>query len=94
MKSVWEIEAPRREEKVFGKHPTQKSLALLERIIAAASDKNDLVLDPFSGSGTTGIASIALGRRFVGVEMDKQWLEISVARVKKAYEVAKSKGKT
>lgn len=57
MTSVWTIEAPRREEKVFGKHPTQKSLALLERIIAAASDENDLVLDPFSGSGTTGIAA-------------------------------------
>ena len=80
MKSVWEIEAPRREEKVFGKHPTQKPVALLERIIAAASDENDLVLDPFSGSATTGIAAARLGRAYAGVEREPLFLHISECR--------------
>jgi site-specific DNA-methyltransferase (adenine-specific) len=81
MTSVWTIEAPRREEKVFGKHPTQKSLSLLERIIAASSDENDLVLDPFSGSGTTGIAAARLNRSFAGVEMDEPFLRIAALRL-------------
>jgi hypothetical protein len=80
MLSVWTLEAPRREEKVFGKHPTQKSLALLERIIAAASDENDLVLDPFSGSGTTGIVAARLGRPFIGVDLDSSFLDMATRR--------------
>jgi len=80
MKSVWEIETPRREEKVFGKHPTQKSLALLERIIAASSDENDLVLDPFSGSGTKGIAAARLRRAYLGLDRDESFLGIAALR--------------
>jgi site-specific DNA-methyltransferase (adenine-specific) len=57
MKSVWNIYPPEREEKRFGKHPTQKPLALLDRILRASSDPGDLVLDPFAGSGTTLIAA-------------------------------------
>lgn len=83
MKSVWtDIDAPRREEKVFGKHPTQKPVALLERIIAASSDENDLVLDPFSGSGTTGVAAARLHRRYVGIEVERDYLE----KTKKRYD--------
>ena len=82
MKSVWQIEAPGREEKVFGKHPTQKPVALLERIIAASSDENDLVLDPFSGSGTTGIAAARLARLFSGVDG-----ESTVPRPRGAYDM-------
>ncbi len=88
MKSVWEIPAPRREEKVFGKHPTQKPVALLERIIAASSDENDLVLDPFSGSGTTGIAAARLRRLFVGIEIEPQFLE----KAKKRYDHQQTHG--
>jgi site-specific DNA-methyltransferase (adenine-specific) len=80
MLSVWRMDAPRHEEKVFGKHPTQKPLALLERIIAAATDENDLVLDPFSGSATTGIAAARMNRRYVGIELDSPFLEVSVKR--------------
>ena len=80
MKSVWELPAPRREEKVFGKHPTQKSLALLERIIAASSDENDLVLDPFSGSATTGIAAARARRVFTGIDVDEGFLELAARR--------------
>jgi len=80
MKSVWHIPAPRREEKVFGKHPTQKPVALLERIIAASTDENDLVLDPFSGSATTGIAAAQLNRRYVGIEKENVSLDFARLR--------------
>ena len=81
MKSVWtDIDAPRRDEKAFGKHPTQKPIALLERIIAASSDESDLVLDPFSGSGTTGIAAARLARAFSGIEMDDGYLKLAAMR--------------
>ncbi|HXN87218.1 MAG TPA: site-specific DNA-methyltransferase, partial [Candidatus Binataceae bacterium] len=64
MKSVWRMTAPTGIEKQFGAHPTQKPLALLERIIEASSDAGDLIVDPFVGSGTTGVAATRLGRRF------------------------------
>jgi len=80
MLSVWTIEAPRREEKIFGKHPTQKPLALLERIIAASTDENDLVLDPFCGSGTTGIAAARMGRPFTGLETEESFLNMATLR--------------
>ncbi len=88
MKSVWHIGAPRKEEKVFGKHPTQKPLALLERIVLASTEENALVLDPFAGSGTTGIAAARLRRRFVGIEIEPQFLE----KAKKRYERQQSHG--
>jgi site-specific DNA-methyltransferase (adenine-specific) len=80
MKSVWEIPAPAREEKAFGKHPTQKPLALLERILAASTDENDLVLDPFSGSATTGIAAARMNRPFAGIESDEAFLNLGARR--------------
>lgn len=80
MTSVWIMQAPRREEKVLGKHPTQKPLALLERIIAASTDEGDLVLDPFSGSGTTGIAALRLDRRYVGIEAEEEYIELCAER--------------
>ena len=80
MKSVWRFTAPTGAEKQFGAHPTQKPLALLERIIAASSDTGDLVVDPFVGSGTTGLAATRIGRRFVGVDADAQFLDLAIAR--------------
>jgi len=88
MKSVWELDAPRREEKVFGKHPTQKPLGLLERILLASTDEGDLVLDPFAGSGTTGIAAARLGRLFVGIDVEGPYLE----KAKKRYEQQQREG--
>jgi site-specific DNA-methyltransferase (adenine-specific) len=81
MKSVWQIRPPEREEKIFGKHPTQKPLALLERIIRAASDPGDLVLDPFSGSGTALLAAFRLRRSAVGCELSGDWLSLSLRRI-------------
>ena len=80
MKSVWRMTAPRKAEKQFGKHPTQKPIALLDRIISASCNPGDLVVDPFSGSGTTGIAAVALGRKYVGVELEEEYLELSKQR--------------
>lgn len=83
MKSVWTINAPNGDEKVFGKHPTQKPVALLERIITASTNEGDLILDPFSGSSTTGVAAVRLNRRFVGCELEQGFLELSVKRLKR-----------
>jgi site-specific DNA-methyltransferase (adenine-specific) len=80
MQNLWAIVPPKKAEKRFGKHPTQKPLALLDRIVRAASRPGDLVLDPFSGSGTTGVASARAGRRYVGVELDAEHLSQSVRR--------------
>jgi len=81
MKSVWPIPPPETWEKKFGKHPTQKPVALLERILLAASDEGDLVLDPFSGSGTTALAALRLARRVVGAEMDDAWIHLALVRL-------------
>ncbi len=80
MRSLWSILPPRKAEKRFGKHPTQKPLALLDRIIRAASQPGDLVLDPFNGSGTTGVAAALLDRRYIGVDMEAQYLRLTVKR--------------
>ena len=80
MKSVWIMDPPRRDEKVFGKHPTQKPLELLERIIAASTGEGDVVLDPFSGSATTGIAAARMNRRSIGLESEQDYLELSKKR--------------
>lgn len=85
MTSVWSINAPRREEKTFGKHPTQKSLALLERIVAASTDEDGLVLDPFSGSATTGIAAARLNRRYIGLEVETEFIDLSKKRYRHEY---------
>ena len=80
MTSVWVMSAPRKHEKLFGKHPTQKPLWLLERIIEASTDEHDLVLDPFSGAATTGIAAARLKRGFVGIDTELDYLETGIRR--------------
>lgn len=89
MKDVWEFDddgilytssTTPKNEKTEGHHPTQKPIKLLKRIIEASTKENDLVLDPFSGSGTTGIACHMLGRRYIGIEQDLDYLEISKKR--------------
>jgi site-specific DNA-methyltransferase (adenine-specific) len=81
MKSVWQLPAPQREEKTFGKHPTQKPLALLERIVLASSQEGDVVLDPFVGSGTTLIAAIRLHRKAIGIEISDEYIDLALRRL-------------
>ncbi|MBR4199456.1 MAG: site-specific DNA-methyltransferase [Bacteroidales bacterium] len=80
MTDVWRIPAVNLWEKQQGKHPTQKPLRLLYRIILASTDKGDTILDPFSGSGTTGIAANLLGRKYIGIEQDEKFCELSLLR--------------
>jgi len=84
MKSVWVMSAPIGSEKDFGKHPTQKPLHLLERIIQASTKEDEIVFDPFSGSSTTGVACINLGRKFVGCELEIDFINMSKKRLEKA----------
>ncbi|MGC0776486.1 MAG: site-specific DNA-methyltransferase, partial [Candidatus Acidiferrum sp.] len=81
MKSVWTIPPPEPWEKKFGKHPTQKPVALLERILLASSNEGDLVLDPFSGSGTTVLAALRTRRTAVGLELSYQYLTLTLQRL-------------
>ena len=85
MKSVWDrIYPPNGPEKEFGKHPTQKPLELLERILLANSNPEDLVLDPFMGSGTTGVAAVQMKRRFIGIELESQYIALATKRITRA----------
>jgi site-specific DNA-methyltransferase (adenine-specific) len=78
--SVWTIPAPSSGEKVHGKHPTQKPVALVERCLLASTNEGDLVLDPFLGNGTTAVASLRLKRGCVGIELDLHHVEIAAKR--------------
>ena len=80
MKDVWNIPLVSKKEKKYGKHPTQKPLPLLERILLAASKEGDLILDPFNGSGTTGIACKNLNRRYIGIDESKEYLDLTIKR--------------
>jgi site-specific DNA-methyltransferase (adenine-specific) len=81
MKSVWTLQAPSRDEKRFGKHPTQKPLGLLERIILASSSEGDTVLDPFMGSGTTLVAATRLNRKTIGIDISSEYVDKALLRL-------------
>ena len=81
MKDVWEGSLTSKKEKKNGKHPTQKPLYLLERIILASSKEGDMILDPFNGSGTTGVASKKLNRKYIGIDLEENYLNLTVARL-------------
>lgn len=80
MKDVWESSLTKPSEKKCGKHPTQKPIEILEKIILASTDENDLILDPFNGSGTTGIVANRLNRRYIGIEKEKEFLDLTIRR--------------
>ena len=80
MTDVWRLPAIAPWEKSCGKHPTQKPLALLTRIILASTPKNAWILDPFAGSSTTGIAANLIGRRYLGIEKEKSFAEMGKQR--------------
>lgn len=77
MTDVWHLPAIAPWEKSCGKHPTQKPLALLSRIIMASTEQGEWVLDPFCGSSTTGIAANLLGRRYLGIEQEQEFAAMS-----------------
>lgn len=80
MRTVWGIQAPAPDEKKYGKHPTQKPLELLKRIILSASNEGDIVLDPFTGSSTTGLIVYKYNRDFIGIDTEQAYLDLSIKR--------------
>jgi site-specific DNA-methyltransferase (adenine-specific) len=82
MRSVWAIGTPRPDEKKYGKHPTQKPVELLNRVVLSSTNKGDIVLDPFTGSSTTGIVAASSGRKFIGIDLERDYLDISIKRFK------------
>lgn len=81
MKDVWIINRPKKSEKKFGNHPTQKPLELLDRIILSTCKVGDIVLDPFIGSGTTAVASLNHKCKCIGIDNNKDYLEIAKKRI-------------
>lgn len=81
MKTVWTMPAPGKAEKLFGKHPTQKPVALVERCLLSSTHPGDLVLDTFLGNGTEAVASVRTNRKCVGIELDMKWVEVAKKRV-------------
>ena len=80
MKDVWTTSLTKPSEKKQGKHPTQKPLEILDKIILASTKENDLILDPFCGSSTTGISAVKLGRKYIGIDNEKEYLDLSIRR--------------
>lgn len=78
---IWEINSPKPYEKEFGKHPTQKPQELLERIVLASTQEGNLILDPFCGSSTTGMAAAHLDRKYIGIDTEETYLELSKKRL-------------
>ena len=82
MRSVWSIPTPPPDEKAFGKHPTQKPLALLKRIVLASTNDGSLILDPFNGGGTTGVAAKIIGnRKYIGIDIEKEFIDLTINRL-------------
>jgi len=75
MRSVWSIVTPSKNEKVHGKHPTQKPEAVLDRIIRASTNPGDVVLDPFSGSATTGVVALRHDRKYIGIDLSAEYID-------------------
>ena len=91
MRDVWNLPAIAKWEKTCGKHPTQKPLSVLYRIILASTKAGAWILDPFTGSSTTGIAANLLGRRFLGIDQDERFLRISMDRKEEIADSSKCK---
>lgn len=83
MKDVWIGSTTKKMEKSEGKHPTQKPEYILEKIILASTKENAIILDPFCGSGTTGVVAIRLDRQFIGIDNIEEYLVISKKRMEK-----------
>lgn len=81
MKDVWEGPLTPKKEKNNGRHPTQKPLYLLEKILLASSKESDVILDPFNGSGTTGVASKKLKRKYIGIDLDEEYINLTIKRL-------------
>jgi site-specific DNA-methyltransferase (adenine-specific) len=82
MRSVWSMGTPKPSEKKHGKHPTQKPIDLLRRIVLSSTNEGDVILDPFTGSSTTGLVAATHGRKYIGIDFEKEYLDLSIKRYK------------
>jgi len=82
MRSVWEIPTTPKREKNMGHHPTQKPKQLLYRCVLSSTNEGDLILDPFCGSGTTGVVALENSRNFIGIDINNEYLDITNKRIK------------
>jgi len=82
MRSVWSMGTPKPSEKKYGKHPTQKPIDLLRRIVLSSTNEGDVILDPFTGSSTTGLVAATHRRKYIGIDMEKGYLDLSIKRYK------------
>ena len=80
-KDVWIGSLTKPSEKKCGKHPTQKPEYLLEKIVLASTEKGQIILDPFCGSGTTGVEAVRFGRKFIGIDLSEEYLQITKKRL-------------
>lgn len=81
MRSVWKIPTTPKSEKLYGKHPTQKPKKLLYRCIESSTNEGDIILDPFCGSGTTGVVAVENDRRFIGIDINEEYLQLAKERI-------------
>jgi site-specific DNA-methyltransferase (adenine-specific) len=81
MRSVWSISLTSKYEKINGYHPTQKPIELLKRVILSSTSNGDTILDPFNGSGTTGIVAKMYDRKYIGIDLEKRYLDITLKRL-------------
>ena len=83
MKDVWVMGRPKKVEKEFGNHPTQKPEEIIERIVLSSTNEGDVVLDMFNGSGTTGVVSIRNKRKYIGIELEKDYINLTKKRIER-----------
>lgn len=83
MKDVWIMGRPKKVEKEFGKHPTQKPEEIIERIVLSSTQNEDLILDMFNGGGTTGVVSVRNNRKYIGIELEKEYYELTKKRIQR-----------
>ncbi|MFA6919237.1 MAG: site-specific DNA-methyltransferase [Patescibacteria group bacterium] len=86
LRNLWDIPSTPGKERSHGKHPSQKPIAVLERLIIGGSKKNDIIIDPFAGSGTTAVAAKILERRFVAIDNNKEYCQIIEKRLKEGHQ--------
>lgn len=86
LRNMWDIPLTPVSEKKHGKHPSQKPLNVLERLIVGGTKKNDVIIDPFMGSGTTGVAAYHLDRKFIGIDNNEQFCKIVLKRLRDSYQ--------
>jgi site-specific DNA-methyltransferase (adenine-specific) len=91
MRSVWSLSTTRGSEKRNGRHPTQKPISLLSRIVLASTNQSDVILDPFTGSSTTGLAAYRYGRQFIGIDNQSEYIDLSILRIEELCQTIQQK---